>query len=268
MLKSARFSIFFLLITSYWLLVTLPSHAQEEVNLNTANTYEVQSPDEVEDGDIIAMENESGNLVRAQTGQTNAKIFGIVVKQSPIVYRTSDTGVPIVRGGEVGVNIISAGGPIAIGDLVTISSTSGKGQKASESDAQLVGMALEAFDATEDTAKIKVALRVGSGFQKGEELQKVASLYLEELGLSALDVFSGEEGLQSTFRYGLAAIIVIFSVFSSFKFFGKQILTGIDSMGRNPLASRKIQTMIIINVALIAAINVGAIVLALFIVRF
>lgn len=266
--KIVFFVVFIFLLLSTLSAFPVPAYSQEEVNLNVANTYEVEDAENVKDGDIIAINEQSGKLMRAQAGQEGMKIFGVAVKQPPIVFRSSDTGVPIVRGGEVRVNVVNTGGPIKVGDLVTLSAVLGKGQKATQADVPVVGLALESFDAQEFEGKIKVALRVGSGFKQGEELQRIASLYLKQLGLSALDVFSGKEGVQLTFRYVLAAVVVIFSVFTSFRFFGQQILKGIDSMGRNPLASRKIQTIIVLNAVLIALVNLGAIVLALFIVRF
>ncbi len=249
-------------------------------NLNMANTYELDI-EGMQDGDIISINQETGEYILAQSGlEQPTELFGIIVEDAPLVYRTSETGTPVVRAGEVYLNVSTLGGEIKKGDFIATSKLPGKGKKMTETVEDIVGVAVEGFDGSEgeevnvegENVKVGIALvslRLVSGYDEQREgFRKVASLYLGELGLSALDVFSSQQGTEMFIRYIIAALIVLLSLVLTFRFLGRNIINSMQSMGRNPLAGRKIQTMIVLNVALIAGINIGAIIVALFIVRF
>lgn len=240
--------------------------AQEtEPGLNVAATYEMSEV--VEDGDIIVQDTITG-VLRKSRALDSEEVFGVVARQNPVVYRTSGEGVPVVRSGEVMVNVTLLNGPIQAGDYVVASEVAGSGQKVARSTRHLVGIALEGFTGDEsDTGQVRVALRMGGEFRQ-RDLRQIASLYLEELGLSALNVFANAERVDLFARYLIAALIVLVSVWFSFRYFGRNVTQGLESIGRNPLASRRIQTMILLNVLLIAGVVIGAILLALFIIRY
>ncbi|PJC30549.1 hypothetical protein CO050_06025, partial [Candidatus Roizmanbacteria bacterium CG_4_9_14_0_2_um_filter_38_17] len=71
------------------------------------------------------------------------------------------------------------------------------------------------------------------------------------------------EGSALVIRYILGFLIVLTSLITTFTTMGRNITKGIESIGRNPLAKVQIQTMIVLNVVLIAIINIGAVVMAL-----
>ncbi len=257
-------------------------HAQgaSASNLNLARTYDLNI-EGVQDGDLVAIDKETGEYILAQTDlEDRADLLGVVAENVPLIYRLSPEGTPIVRAGEVYMNVTDLGGTVSKGDFISTSNIAGKCKKMTESEESIVGVALDDFLPAGDEpisvngqevqlGKVFVSLRLIGGFDEQRQgIRRVASLYLGELGLSALDVFSQQEKAETFIRYILALLIVLLSLFLTFRFLGTNISEGINSLGRNPLASRKIQAMIILNISLIVFINLGSILLALFIVRF
>lgn len=236
-------------------------------SFNIATTYEIASKNLV-DGDIVTLTENSGKIVLASPDM-EGKILGVVDERAPFVYRTSEEGVPVVHQGEVYVNVLTEK-EIRKGDLITLSGVPGKGMKSSDESYPVVGIAQE--DLSSESAKgevgmgrVLVTLRL---VEQGVGSQHILSYYLRELGLSVLEVFTQPKQVELFARYFIAALITLLALFVSFRNFGKSIVQGLESIGRNPLAGKKIQAMIILNILLIAFINVGAIVLALFIVRY
>lgn len=237
------------------------AHAQE--TFYVASTFELADP-EIKPGDIISRNNE-GKLVRS-TVNYDTNLFGVVVDTAPVVFRTSGTGKPIARSGDVKTNVTTLGGPIAIGDSIASSTIAGKGQKAGNSSGYILGIALEAFDGKEiTTGTINVMLAIGPG-----KLSKsgIVANFTDQIGSLFLKNIQTAENTQQIFRYIVAGIISIAAFFIGFSAFGKNITKGIEAIGRNPLAKQQIQAMIILNVVLIALVAIAGIILSLAIIRF
>src|SRR3989338_5591182 len=106
---------------------TLPKLAHAQETFYIASTFELADPD-IKNNDIISRNND-GKLMRS-TLNYDTTMFGVAVDTAPMVFRTSETGKPIARSGDVKVNVTTLNGPIAIGDSITSSTIPGKGQKA------------------------------------------------------------------------------------------------------------------------------------------
>ena len=81
----------------------------------------------------------------------------------------------------------------------------------------------------------------------------------------AFNIRTGEQA-EKIIRVIIAAIIVLVTVLINFYTFGRNITKGIESIGRNPLARVSIQSMIILNIILIAVVSIGGIILSLVII--
>lgn len=250
-----------------------------------AYTYNIVD-EEIEDGDIIGM-NVNGEMVRVNVAY-DERIFGIYVEDPTMVLRTDESYSPVIRDGDAYVNVTTINGDIAIGDFITSSEIAGKGMYAGGTQSgKVVGVAMESFNSEDGVkqtvevnernelvqkeiafGKIKVALGIGpapvsSVTQRGGFLGLVA-----QLGFDILKALQGSEGTAKLLRYIMAALVAIATLAFSFFTFGRNITKGIESIGRNPLAKLQIQSMIVLNLVLIALVTVGGVILTLIIVRF
>lgn len=211
--------------------------------------------DEIKDGQVICT-NEDGNIPCERGYDSN--MIGIV-NLAPAVSLETETPqegyAPIVNSGETLVIVNGANGDIKNGDFVTSSETSGEAAKALKSG-YVLGTALESFSPSkeDDTKSILVAINI-----RPVVLSQGASDNLLELV---------KQGVESAFltplsslRYIVAAIVVIISVWYGFRQFGKVAQSGVEAVGRNPLASRAIQFSVFFNVLLtLGIIAVGLII--------
>lgn len=249
------------------LLSTSLVFAQEEEGLITAGiarTYQI-SETNVEPGDIIMFDADTGVYRRALSGDT--EFVGIVAGSPLIVIETVQDGVPVIHEGEILVNVSDVNGPIQAGDAVGVSPIAGKGQRVG-GDALIVGVARESLDSESSTSFPfefeDRALLVGS---------IVVSLDLGAMGGAGSNgegqgLGGGEERASpvspgEVFKYVMAALIAIGSIYISFRNFGANIRNSVISVGRNPLAKRSIQGMVILNVVLIILVGGGGIFLSL-----
>lgn len=157
------------------------------------------------------------------------------------------------------VRVSSRNGAIQKGDLITSSTTKGVGQKATK-NGYILGMALEDFvpDENSDTGTVLVSLDI----HPTTVFIDVRSNLLEALreGLAA-PVLTPLAAL----RYILAAFVTIASFILGFVHFGRLAKTGVEAIGRNPLARLQIQGTVIINLIMMAGIFLGGMALSYFI---
>lgn len=208
---------------------------------------------EVQDGDLICTNEQKLVLCANEYDST----IMAVVSQTPAVYIenvTVENSTPVVNSGKAYVRVSGASGPIHRGDYITSSTKPGVGQKATRSG-YVIGTALEDFDAnsadTEDRIQVEIGIKpaIVSEGVRGNLLetlrQGLSSIYLTPI---------------SALRYILAMIIIIVSFTLGFVYFGRVARTGVEAIGRNPLAQVSIQLAVIFNVVLtvvIAAAGLG-----------
>lgn len=253
----------------YWIVSTSPVFAQTPTTVpvsvgNDSNTSfavanNVPIKDKIiHDGDIVSSTPTGFVLSRIPY---DSSMNGVVSNDAAIIFVVSgdDATYPVVTSGTAQVNCSNKEGSIKKGDLVTSSSNAGSCIKASKAG-YVLGTALEDFKPEASEGKLRVALNVHyvtPSFTLSGSLSDIFKL-------SALASY--EQPL-TVFKYVIAAIVVIVSFIFGFWYFGRIAKTGVEALGRNPLASRMIQFGIVINVVITVAIIGAGLILALVIIR-
>ncbi|MBI4136466.1 hypothetical protein HY469_00230 [Candidatus Roizmanbacteria bacterium] len=252
--------------------IFLPAaYAQEEFSY--ARGLVISDPEAV-NGNIISMDT-NGSYVRATIENSN-RMIGVLADTATVLYEAVEgEGSPVVVGGTTVVMVATSNGPIVAGDLISASPLLGIGQKAGGNEF-IIGTALASFDGTTGTQQtvnnqavsvatipVYVQIRTAGSSQAGAVtnlVDQLANLFFQSA--------QTPQQAQILFRYLAAALVAATSIAVSFRAFGKSISNGIEAMGRNPLARRQIQGIIILNAGLIGVISLAGIVLALAIIQF
>ncbi|MBI2338376.1 hypothetical protein HYU95_04295 [Candidatus Daviesbacteria bacterium] len=265
--------------TNYPLLTT---SAQESQGIEVTSVHEIIDTDAIE-GDILKTTDKG--LTKTTLGFDN-KMFGVIVEQPLLVYRTTEaTGEatpkageaknkPVVRSGIAQVNVTNFNGPIKYGDYITSSSISGKGQKASESG-YVIGVALAAFEGTNSQTidgpkgkvalgKIPVAIRIE--YAEISNPRFITRLF-SFVGTAFLENINDPKKFGDAVRFIAAAMVVLLSFTFGFLTFSRSILKSIEAIGRNPLAKNTIQFSIILNIILLLTSGLIGIVASILIIK-
>ena len=262
------------LVTAHIAGVPVFAQQQSETQFNIAHTLAISDP-EAADGDIVSLSVGDGSLVRT-TKAYDEKMYGVLVQNPVMVYRTLDT-LPVTRSGDVFINVTTMGGPIAVSDYITSSPIAGKGQRASELNGYMIGVALSSFDGTDGTpvdnggksyqlGHVKVAVGIGPASPVVIKAAGGVLGTLKQIVTAVLYNISVSKDLEKIIRYLIAAIVATAIVYTGYRAFGVNISKGIEAIGRNPLARVTIQSMIIVNVIMLLLVCLGGILLSLAIV--
>ena len=201
-------------------------------------TVKVENADVV-DGDIVSF---SDNTYRLSTAAHDTNMLGVVSMNPAITVGTvSSDGVPVVSSGHAYVRVSTVNGAIKSGDLITTSIIPGIGTK-SEGFGQILGIALADFTDgdPERIGKIPVSVNVRTHTPFTQFTSKPFD----------------------AIRYILAFIIAAGSIIIGFVYFGKVARTGVEALGRNPLAGRLIEFGVFLNLFLTLGIIAIGIIIA------
>lgn len=201
------------------------------------------------------------------TKEYDSTIIGVLVLNPAISLERSDASAsrsgqitrPVISMGKAYVRVKKIDGGIKKGDLITSSTTPGLGQKVAKSGYTL-GIALEdtTFEVNETEKTILVSLSIRPAFFSTNAKSNLIQLVRE-----------GVEGTYSSplsaLRFMLAAAITLLSVVLGFLYFGKVARSGVEAIGRNPLAGRMIQVSVGMNVLLTIAIMAAGVTISYFI---
>ena len=203
---------------------------------------------------LIVVE-DSGNY-KISSSRSNNKVIGVVTDNPSITLRKSSNQQAyfVNKSGFGLVKASNKNGKITKGDGVTSSDIVGTAVKANPGE-YLVGVAQEDFDTNDGLLKIDIKpgySQVGESFNRN--LLSILRTGTQSLYLSPIN----------SLRYVLAAIIGIASFLFGFSIFSKISGSGIQALGRNPLARKTIEINIIIEFIL----NIGIIVFGLVIAYF
>lgn len=211
---------------------------------------------EVQSGHIICLDE---GRYRSCTLPYDSDMYGVVDDSPSSAFETIQEGEDlryVMQSGITAVQVTNIAGNIEEGDFVTTSETPGVAEKA-VINGYVLGSALSSFsaDTPGSTGEILVAINIHpiatlSG-TRGDLIQILRD------GLSA-PLFGPLESL----RYILAALVVLIAFGFGFIYFGRVAKAGVEAMGRNPLASRKIQITVAINVVITVAIVLSGLLLA------
>lgn len=197
----------------------------------------------VGDGDLICSSTEG---YRKCDTVSDSSMFGVVTDNPAVKFEVNGIDNPkfILTSGKAMVKVSTKNGNIKEGNYVTSSELAGVGQLATQ-NGFVLGTALADYEAKdpEGIDKILVLIsihpKVGLGSTKSNLYQVIRQ------GTSGAIL----EPLDS-FRYLLAAIITIASFILGFLYFGRVARSGVEAIGRNPLASRVIQFNMILHIVM------------------
>ncbi len=144
----------FLLIFFSFLSIPQYLYSYTFIDQNFSITYPV-SELEPSAGDIVVLNRQTNNF-RLSITEGSSNVFGVVIEDPALVFRTDSDSVPIKRTGEVGVNVILKDGDIRVGDYITTSRIIGHGQVAKPHHRYIVGIAVE--DLLEDDVEDSITL--------------------------------------------------------------------------------------------------------------
>lgn len=164
-----------------------------------------------------------------------------------------------VSHGKTIVQVVGTGGAIKSGDLLTSSEKPGYAQKA-DRNGYVLGMALEDFTPAnpEDTTTLLVSLNIHPTTIFIDVKNNLFKALQQGLSAPILTPLAA-------MRYMIAGIVTVLSFILGFVYFGRFAKTGIEAIGRNPLARFQIQTTVIFNLLLMAGIFVVGLALSYFV---
>lgn len=238
--------------STFFLLI--PRHVSAQAGLGVTNHYEINA-ENIQGGEIISKRRTEYVL---SSPSYDSDMFGVVSLEPAIEFGVEgkENSYPVVTTGVVTVKVNGQNGAIQAGDKVTSSSTPGIGMKATDTGFTL-GTAESSFvpSSPEDTGTIQVAVEVKLLFREGAtDSEKLSSQLTDVFNISAL---ANSKDPMQTFRYVLAAGVLLGSLVLSFFTFLRLGSKGIEAAGRNPLASRVIFMSlglnIVVSVAILAA---------------
>jgi F0F1-type ATP synthase membrane subunit c/vacuolar-type H+-ATPase subunit K len=268
--------VFLFSIVTYNLQLTTHNNvfAQEgSSNYGAAITYKVDT-DKYDDGDIVSLTDQQDTL-RLTQKEYDDQIFGVIVTKPAMVFRRPiDNGVPILRTGQVFVNVTDYNGAITTGDYVTGSPIPGKAMKATNVNSHVLGVAIAGFDKSLGTdlefkgkkvsqGKVLISLGIGPASPIIAKAEGGILGTLKNLSRALFFNINASQQTDKVIRYIVALLIILLTVVINYRTFARNISKGIEAIGRNPLAKKTIQSMIILNGILIAIVTILGVILAL-----
>lgn len=241
--------LYLVLSTISVLLATFSGICFAQVNSSGVATSTLVSGDTFE-GEIVC--SDTANLYSACTKEYDPNMYGVVTLSPGFTFDSGVSGtVPVVSTGSVYVAVSSVNGNIKKGDYVTSSKTAGVGQLAKKSG-YIIGIALEDYSSEDINAIGKILINIDA---KPGVLTVGASANLFQLITDGVE--GAFESPLSALRYIIAGILVVTCFVFGFLHFGRVAKSGVEAIGRNPLAAKVIQFGIVLNV-LIAVVIIGA----------
>ena len=223
----------------------------QQIQENTGSDFEgtIGTPVRIEGagikaGDIISLID--GRFVLSAELH-DPSVAGVVANNPTLVVGNlqDEQSFVVVSSGIALVRVSTLGGPIKAGDYITTSVIPGIGVKA-EQFGIIIGTALEDY-ADADPAQIRpiaVSLDIGT--------------YGLLTNLTA--------NPRVAFRYVLAFVVAAASVIAGFIYFGKVAQSGVESLGRNPLAARLIYFSVFFHLLLTVGIMLLGVLIAYIII--
>lgn len=204
----------------------------------------------LKDGTIITYTSKG---YKVASKEYDPDVYGIITTKAAIsIDKENNTSSYLVSSnGIIYVRVTTINGAIKKDDWITTSSIPGVGMKATRAG-YVIGSAQEAYAAT--NPKAEKLIPVSISFRHVAPKNALNSNLMDIFNLSALATY--EQPL-TVFKYLIAAALIIISFVAGFLVFGRVAGLGVQSIGRNPLASRKIEIGIIIN-TLITIVVIGA----------
>jgi len=243
-----------LLVISIILVIKAPNVLAQATSSGLAITIPI-SGDNIQEGHIICSGTEGFILCELPF---NPQMYGVVSNNPAIALEAeSDEQTRfVVSSGTARVKITAKYGDISKGQLVTSSDIPGVAQLA-DRNGYVLGTALDSYKPAnpEDIGEIVIAIKVHPA--AGISAARSDLLQVLRQGIEA-PLF---EPLASL-RYVLAALIILLAFTLGFVYFGRVARTGIEAIGRNPLASKMIQFSVVLHVTITIVIVLAGLAMA------
>lgn len=210
----------------------------------------------VTDGQIVRFAENGYSIVEKAY---DPQAFGIVTENPAITLelksKTAKNQYYVLRNGKASINVTTTNGAIKKGDLITTSKIKGTAQKATQ-DGYVIGTALENYDTTNPQAIGKILMAVNFGFHTS--VTGLRTNLLDKFAF-VLDAPFLSPGI--ALRYILAGLCILLSFGLGMGYFGRVTRSGVEAIGRNPLAGKAIMISVIINSVLtLATMAIGLVV--------
>ena len=229
----------------------------ETTSSGIAESYDMEI-ENLEDGMVICTFNDKYQLCDSEY---NVGMFGVYSSSPAVVLDNTllANKKPVVSSGKAYVRVSSVNGIIKKGDFVTASRILGVAQRADKSG-NVLGVALEDYLA--DDVSVAGTILVSIGIRPAIVATSARGNLVEDLKQALL---APTLSPLSSLRYLLAMIVAVTSFILGFIYFGRVAKSGVEAVGRNPLASKLIQLNVALNLILTLAIMTGGLLLAYFI---
>ena len=238
-------TIVFLIFSLFFLLGFPLNVLSQTTSASVAFSISVDE-DGVVDGDIICAA-QQGNI--RCSNSYDSSMFAVVTSSPAVSIEDFEVenGVFVMGKGIANVRVSTQGGEIKDGDFLTTSEIPGVAQKATR-NGYVLGRAMEDYNASPETiGRIQVLVNIHPAITLSGPRGNLLQYIREGIAVPLL------EPLESL-RYLLAVVIVLISFTLGLVYFGRASRSGIEAIGRNPLARKTIQFTVVLNVLLTFAI--------------
>jgi hypothetical protein len=217
--------------------------------------YSVKIDGEIKEGDLICLVT---NGYKPCDKPYDSSMIGVVTSSPAASLSIIDepNQTLIVSKGRALVRVTAENGTIELGDLITSSTIAGVGEKAKQ-NGYVVGTAIQEFKPSDlkqiDT--ILVSLSPGSVTTFTDSKNNLLATIKQALSAPTLTPLA-------SLRYVMAFTISIVSFSLGFMYFGRVARSGIEAVGRNPLAGKLIELTVALHVLMTITIVGAGLVLA------
>lgn len=183
-------------------------------------------------------------------------IYGVISENPALSLedRNSSTNKPVITQGKTYVQVSGANGPIKVNDFITSSEVPGVGQKA-KINGFVLGTALENYTTSGPKKIGKILVSINPRYNGS--FTNLRGNILQILKEAPKEAFVSPFNF---FRYILAALVSLIAFTIGLIYFGKTARSGVEALGRNPLAGRIITLGIVFNfflTVIIVSIGLG-----------
>jgi hypothetical protein len=235
---------------------------------NVPQSY--QTTQSLQPGIIVRLSPSNGSYIEPLSQASQTDMLGVVVSpdDAPVSLSNNSTQQQtfVASSGEYDVLVSSQGGPIEIGNYITISSLDGVGMKASATQKIVLGKAVQAFDGKTNVAS-SVTLTNSNGSKQTVALSRIAV----DIGVTHNPLYTSTQSTNGVPHFlaaaaqlvvnkpvgairiyaGLAVVVVTLLIAGGLLYAG--VRSGVTAIGRNPLAKKSIMRGLI-TVTLMALI--------------
>ena len=221
------------------LTAVFPQHTYAQIR-SSGIAHSVPYEGESASGDIVCRKE---NNFRRCDSEYDTEIYGVITTSPSTAFEVNEEDIVLVMSsGVTQVRVSAAAGEINEGDLITSSNQPGVGTKAVR-NGYVLGTALESFNPGNDTdtAEILVAINIHPAAGLASARTNLIQVLREGLSVPLFEPLAA-------LRYILAALIVLLAFALGFIYFGRVASSGVEAMGRNPLAARLIRTTVLLHI--------------------